>query len=84
MTNITMERIDENLRVVLSDSGKVFINRNTNGTDLWFITFERGEVNKVLEGQYTTPTNAFEAVKNYLETNPNRIKLSKQANLKKD
>jgi hypothetical protein len=75
--NIEMERIDENTRVVLSETGKVFINRDSRGHDLWTISFEKGPVNKVLEGSYTSPQNAFERIKNYLENNQHRQRVAK-------
>lgn len=69
-----MERIDENTRVVLSDTDKIYINRMSNGFDLWTIKFETGVTHNSLSGSFTSPVFAFEAVKNYLETNKNRIK----------
>lgn len=75
--NIVMERVDENTRVVLSDTGKIYINRSPNGHDLWSVSFEKGPLNKVLEGFYTTPSAAFERVKNYLESNAHRQRVAK-------
>lgn len=71
---IAMERIDENTRVVTSDTDEIYIKRNTNGTDLWHIAVPSGALHKTLEGQYTTPTAAYDRVKNYLESNVNRLK----------
>lgn len=60
---ITMERVDENTRVV-NGSQKFTVNRRS-GVDLWDIRTERGPVPRVLEGAFTTPNHAFDAIKNY-------------------
>jgi hypothetical protein len=75
---IEMERVDENRRVVLSDSANIYIDR-VEGVDLWEIKFEKGPLNKELEGRFTTPVNAFEKIKNYLETNPHRQRVANKA-----
>ena len=63
-----MERVNENERVITSDDyHKVYV-RRIEGVDLWEIHTEKGAVPKVLNGRYTSPVYAFDAVKNYLDS----------------
>lgn len=64
---INVERLNENERVVTSESyNKLFI-RRTPGTDLWTVHNENGgTVATPFRGSYTSPTLAIEAITNYI------------------
>lgn len=62
---VTMERVDENTRAVSNGTQKWFVKR-VNGLDLWEIKTDKGPVPRALEGMYTDPNYAKQAVENYV------------------
>lgn len=59
-----MERVDENTRSISNGTQKWNVKR-VNGLDLWEIHTERGPVPRMLEGLFTDPNYAKQAVENY-------------------
>lgn len=62
-----MERVDENTRAV-SNGVQTWNVKRVDGRDLWEIRTERGPVPKMLEGLFTDPNYAKQAIENYSST----------------
>lgn len=68
---ITMERTQENERVVLSGTGKIYLRRH-DPYGFWHVSFESGPTPEKLSSAFTTLDFAFETIKNYIENNYKR------------
>lgn len=62
-----IERIDENERVVETETSKYFV-RRLDGGSLWKVALPKGPTPKELSGTYTDPTYAYSAITNYLSS----------------
>ena len=67
-----IERIDEHTRIAKDGSRQWTVKRRTE-VDLWDILTDKGPVPKFLEGSFTTPSHAFDRIKNYVESQPKKV-----------
>jgi len=70
---VTLERLNENERLVTADTRKFTI-RRSNGDQLWTVHTEVGVLPRELRGSFTSP----ETAKQYIENYAHRVQVKQQ------